>query len=171
MWQKFLGVPHLSEYLSLIGILLTLFGFAFSIWMSFKAKGAAEAAQSAAEQAKSVVKKLDLVSEVATVLQLLEELKRLHRSASVDVVPDRYSSLKIKVLSIRESGVISCPEQLKTLQDVISRLNSMEKALDKNSELLSDPKGLSSANGSLSKCTEAMVSFNEKIKSTISVIS
>lgn len=164
MWRAILEIEHLSEYLSLGGIVLSLIGFSATLVAVFRAKSTAEAARLAADQARGQVRKLDLISEMATVLRLAEELKRLHRSNAYDILPDRYSDLRLKVMVIRESKLFTDQEDQSLLQDVVVRLSALEQALDKSADVFQDKKRLARSNESLSNCMESIVRLNERIK-------
>ena len=73
------------------GNLVTVLGFAITIWTLARTKTAAVAARNAAEATKSQVSRIDTMNECAAAIAVMDEIKRLHRASAWDIVPDRYS--------------------------------------------------------------------------------
>ena len=71
-----------SDWIGLVGILISLLGFAVAIYQLRKTKTAAESAQDAALKATDGVQKLDSLLEVASFSQAVQSIKR---SGSVSV--------------------------------------------------------------------------------------
>lgn len=158
------SLPWISDYLSLIGFIITVVGFAVTLVVSFRAKRAAEMAREAATAATSSMRRLDIIADIATVRQLIEEIKRLHRSDAFDLLPERYSLVRSRVISIRESGMATSEGELSLLQDIVSRVSSLEIAYDANNDFLRDARRLAKSNQSLSECTDALIGLTEKIR-------
>ena len=169
MWQRFLEIAHLGEYLSLGGLLLSFLGFGATVILSAKAKRAAEGAQEAAQSAVKEVHKMDLVAEIATISQLLEEIKRLQRANAVEVLVDRYSGLRSKLVAIRESLLLIGNEEQVLVQDVIARIANLQKTLDRNSRYFEDVRQLALSNESISICIEAVITLSQRVKNNIQV--
>jgi hypothetical protein len=169
-WERFLAIDHLGDFLSMTGLLLTFVGFTATLLTAIKAKRAAEAARAAAESATREVRKVDLIGEVATMLQLIEELRRLQRANAVELLPDRYSGLRSKMVSIRESMFFSAEEDQTIIQDVIARIAALQKALDRDSETLNDRRQIARSNESLSVCTDVLLRLSERVRNYSTVI-
>lgn len=168
-WEQFIGITGIGEALSVADILLTLIGFTITVIAALRAKKAAELARLAAETAKLHVFRLDLVAEVAAVIQLLDELKRLHRAKALDLLPDRYTSVRAKVVSIKESDVVTLENDQRSLQDVVTRIAAIQKALDRNQLVLDDAKQLAKFNESISLCSDSMLAFKERLRNSMAV--
>ena len=76
------------------GDIASVLGFAFTIWFLIQTKSAADAARDAAIQSRSKLLLIDSVSDCAAAISMMEEIKRLHRSATWSIPPDRYSTLR-----------------------------------------------------------------------------
>lgn len=164
MWESLLSTKYLEEYLSLSGIALTIVGFLITIYAAFKAKNAAEAAKASAEAAVGKMLKIEIISEIAGALQLIDELKRLHRSNAIEVIPDRYSGLRAKLIAIRECDLLCSDRDQTSIQDVITRVSALERALDLDKRYLEKATQLARANGSLSICTDVVISIKERVR-------
>jgi hypothetical protein len=154
----------LGTKLSIVDISLTVIGFSITVWAAAKARSAADAAKEAASTATQSLIRVDIIAEIATVLHLLEELKRLQRAKAMEVLPDRYSGLRSRLVAIRESTVLAGELDQTAIQDVIARLASLEKLAVQNPQAFDNPKQLANSNGSLSTCTDAMLGVKERIR-------
>ncbi len=170
LWQWFIGIANIGEMLSVADIVLTLIGFTITVLAAYKAKRAADLAFSAAQAAKQGVRQLDLISEISAVIHLLEELKSIQRTGGTDLLLGRYSAVRIKVVEIRESGLLSEEIDQVALQDVVTRLRSLEVTLDKNVNYLGDKKNLAKCNESVSFCTDLMLGVKVRLHSKVMVI-
>lgn len=162
-------MPIVSDWIGAVGFLITIIGFLVTATAAIRARRAAAAARDAAIEAASSVKRINLVGELATVIQLLEELKRLHRARAADLLPDRYSILRARMIAIRESGLLLGDREATLVQDAIARIAALEKAYDSNREFLQSTKLLMKSNESLSTCTDSMVSLHESLKNRTAV--
>ncbi|MCU1051147.1 hypothetical protein [Stenotrophomonas maltophilia] len=156
--------PWFSDYLSLIGFAVTIIGFVVTIIVSSRAKKAADLAKESAVAATSAMRRLDVIADIATVLQLIEELKRLQRSGAFDLLPERYSGVRSRVILIRESGMVSTEPNMSALQDVVSRVSALEQAYDGDGCFLNQSGRLVKSNKSLSICSESLIGLTERIK-------
>ena len=154
----------LGTKLSIADISLTVIGFGLSVFASFKAKSAAEAAESASKATTAKILKADLHGDLATVLQLIDELKRLQRTKAIELLAERYSSLRSRVVAIRESTLMSSEEDLSAIQDVVVRLTALEKMIVQDPAILDNPRQLARNNDSLSTCTDAILALRERVR-------
>ncbi|MBB3278081.1 MULTISPECIES: hypothetical protein [unclassified Pseudoxanthomonas] len=167
--DAFSKLPLFSDWLSILGLLLTLIGFAITIIAAHRAKSAAESAREAADFAANTIRKLDLVAEMATAIRLIEELKRLHRSKAMDLLPERYAGVRAKLISMREQAFFREGSAQKQIQDVIVRISSLERAYDKDPNFLEKSNALVRSNSSLASCVDALMSLHEGIKLSMTV--
>jgi hypothetical protein len=71
------------------------------------------------------------IAELASALAILEEIKRLQRESAWRVIPDRYSTLRLKLIGIRASTSICDEEQSQVLQDAIEQLATLEQRIER----------------------------------------
>jgi hypothetical protein len=139
------------------GDLASFVGLAVTIWFAFRAKSAAEQARDAAQQVKDRISILDTVAALSAAVTTLEELKGLHRIRAWDLVFNRYSSLRKRLVTI-EAGLTE--EQRTQIGKAISqfriigqRLNVRQQASSKTNWI---PRG--STRSSLRRSTSSEAS-------------
>jgi hypothetical protein len=116
---------------SVLGIALTIVGFAFSLVGIRRSKSAAERAAAAAGQARDAINFTNSIAELAGAQAILEEIKRLQRENAWRVIPDRYSTLRLKLIGIRGSGSAATEEQRQVLQGAIAQLAELEQKIER----------------------------------------
>ena len=68
--------------------------------------------------------------ELAAVITIMEEIKRLHRVNKWEILPDRYSSVKRLLISIRASSPNIPSEHRESLLAAIQQFSTMEKKVE-----------------------------------------
>jgi len=80
------------------GDLASVLGFAFTIWLAWCAKTAAEQARDAAEEVRDRLSRFDTIAELSSAITIIEEIMRLQRTQAWeivwDIVLDRHSILR-----------------------------------------------------------------------------
>ena len=117
---------------SVAGVALSLIGFAITIRNVYVSRRAAERAEVAAIEAREAVRLFDTIQELAMALSALEEVKRLHRDHSWAALPERYSALRKRLITIRQANVSLSEEQSSRLQRAITYLADMEKTVERS---------------------------------------
>lgn len=158
------SVANIGEMLSVADISLTVIGFTITVIAAVKAQSAAKAARMAAETATESLVRVDVIAEIAAILHLLEELKRFQRAKATEMLADRYSNLRARLVSLRESRVLGDDASRSAIQDVVARLASLERMIDQDPATLENPKKLASCNQSLSLCTDALLGIKERVR-------
>jgi hypothetical protein len=120
-------VSQYADWASLIGLVISLIGFASAIIGIWKTKSAAEQAKVAAERTNENFQTLDTVSNVSRAITILEELKRLHRTQAWDLCIDRYNEVRNLLIALRSSGTIGEERSISRLQGAIQRMLDLEK--------------------------------------------
>lgn len=92
---------HWGNFASVSGLVLSLLGFALTLWGVWRSKAAAEAAQDAALKAKDAIVHSQTIIDFSAAIVMMEEIKRLHRVSAWSILPDRYSILRRVLISIR----------------------------------------------------------------------
>lgn len=92
---------HWGDLASVVRLVISVVGLAITIWVSFKAKKAAETAKTAAEQARDAARQvkdriatLDTLADASAAIAIMEEIKRLQRSGAWPIALDRCSTFK-----------------------------------------------------------------------------
>jgi hypothetical protein len=69
-----------STWADVSGFLIAIVGFAATLWNVSRSKNAAIKAQEAAQAARDSIRRVDTIVDFSTVITLLEDIKRAHRS-------------------------------------------------------------------------------------------
>lgn len=120
-----------GNILNLIGILISIVGFAITIRTALKSRTAAQAAQESVQKVREDIKRVNAVVEFATALATLEEIRRLHRAAAWHTLLERYANLKTLLVSIRTANA-DMPDPYKTsIQGALTQLSQMETQVER----------------------------------------
>lgn len=126
-WMKDNQIGDLS---GLVGIIISIFGFMGAIFGSFRARSAAERAEQASNEVKESIRLFETVSDFTSVIHVLEEIKRIHRSDQWILLPDRYSLIRKMLISMLSRQQFSV-DQAATINSAISNLSKMELTVEK----------------------------------------
>ncbi len=133
MWKEFVNfiVRHdLGDAASVIALLITVISF-IVLWVNvLRSKKASEQAKEAVAQVRDDLRKVDTVAEFSTALSAMEEIRRLHRKDAWEILPDRYSSLRKSLISIRSSNPNMLKEHKKVFQSAIQIFSSIEDRVE-----------------------------------------
>jgi len=119
------------DVVSVFGTIVTVLGFSVTIWQVLLAKSAAQAAESAADQALSAVRQFDLVVEFSGLVAVLEEVRRLQRDKVWKALPERYSQARRLLVSARQVAKDLTDDQRERIQQAIVNFRDMEMLLQK----------------------------------------
>lgn len=121
-----------------------------TVWNVRRSKSAAERAEAAATEARRVIRGYETISELATAITIMEEVKRLHRTGQVDMVLDRYATLRKALIGVRKlSPTIDESMDIK-IQSAVARLAVMEDVVEQ-SRLKGSPPDFGRLNRLLSR--------------------
>ena len=137
---------HWGDIASVVGVFISLVGFAVTIWGVLRSKSAAQRAESAADAARKSILRSDTLMELSASVTMMEEIKRLHRASAWSVLPDRYSILKSHLVSIRTSNPTLKVEHQAALQSAILQFGDMEKRIEKTISGKSGPPSVATLN-------------------------
>lgn len=116
---------------SILGFVITIFGFGFTIYKVLKVKKAAESAEFAAKSMYDGIRQLDTLSDLSSVLETMTEIKRLQREKSWKVVQDRYSSARKKLILVKSTHPNLSDQHKRKLQSAIQYLSDLEATTEK----------------------------------------
>lgn len=121
---------NLGDYASIVGLLITIVGFIYTLINVIKTRRASINAEKIALQVRADISKLDTVSLISTVISVMDEIKRLHRQGAWEILPERYSSIKKSLISIKSTYPELPLEHKKIIQSAISNFSSIEKQVE-----------------------------------------
>lgn len=122
---------HAGDIASVLGLFVSLVGFLVTIYGVWRSKRSAQRAEAAARRATEAIASMHSITDLASVLAALEEVKRLHRTSAWTLLPDRYGSLRGKLVALRTSRPRLSEDQNATLQGAIQHLANLEATVDR----------------------------------------
>ena len=121
---------------SVIGLLITVVGFALTLFNVARSRTAAERAETAANDAKQQILSHYAAIDLTRVLAELDEIRMLHRAGVWSALPMRYTAMRRQLQAIRENAPTLTKRQRTEIQGVITQFASIEgvveEALAKN---------------------------------------
>lgn len=120
-----------SDVINLAGLALTLIGFAITIFGVWRSKGAAEQARDAAMAARETIAHYDVVADLSSAMAIMDEIKRHQRHGAWTVLPDRYATLRRRLVAIKGSQADLSDTQRQTLQGSIETFADLERRVER----------------------------------------
>lgn len=121
---------NLGDYSSIVALFITIIGFIFIIIKILQSKKVAEQAKEISENIRTDILRTDTVMEFTNALSAMAEIKRLHRKDAWEILPDRYSSLRKTLITIKSSFKGFTSKQIKDLQSAIQNFKNMEDQVE-----------------------------------------
>ncbi|WP_133510490.1 hypothetical protein [Candidatus Thiosymbion oneisti] len=119
-----------GDWASAIGLIVTLIGFGLTLVGVWRSKSAAEKAKQAVIDVQRDIRKIDTVAELSAAISAMNEIKALQRKAAWEILPDRYSTLRKALITVRSANVAALAEdQQIRLQQTITLSSNMEQDL------------------------------------------
>ena len=128
---KTLSERHWGDVLNVIGVVLSLVGFTVTIWQVIRARKAAMMAEEAALKVRNAIQSFDTVEKFSAAITIMEEMKRLHRIAAWELLPDRYSTLRGLLISIRGASPGLSQEHQAVLLGAIQHSSAIERKIER----------------------------------------
>ena len=120
-----------GSWASIVGLALAIVGFLFTLIGVWKSKSAADRAAVAAAQARDNIIVLHPGDDFATAVAAMDEIKRLHRADAWVVLPDRYSDLRKRLVSLRTTYADLSEDDRAVIQSAIQHLVTLEGKVER----------------------------------------
>jgi hypothetical protein len=163
---KVLASYHAGELASVLGLFVSVVGFLVTIIGVWRSKKAAQRAEEAAKRTRETMTAMQSIVDLSSVLAALGEVKTLHRASAWNLLPDRYGSLRVKLIAVRTSRPRLTEKQRAILQGTIQHLADLEKEVDRalaSSKLPSNiPRLTSIISDQIDKLTELLVQLHRE---------
>lgn len=117
---------------SVLGVLLSVVGFAITLRNVFVSRRAAERAEGASVETREALRFFDTIQELASTVAALEEIRRLQRERAWPALPERYSALRKSLITIRHGHPDLSEEQQTRVQRAITFLADMERRVERS---------------------------------------
>ena len=125
------GLGFAGSIASLVGLVITVVGFFITIWNVRKSRTAAQQAREASLKVREDIRKIDTVSDLSSAISIMHEIKRLHRANEWIILPDRYSTLKKLLISIKVANPDLSETKKKSIQATIQQMTNIDKQIEK----------------------------------------
>lgn len=125
------GFSFIGNSASVLGLVVSLFVFAWTLKAVAKAERVAEGAKQAAEKARAAILKSNSMVELATAIREMDEIKKFHRDAIWVLLPDRYARLRASLLTIRTMMPTMSDEHKGVFQSAIQQFREMENIVER----------------------------------------
>lgn len=165
-FNLFLETYRIGDYAGLIGLVISLVGFFVTIKTSLNTRAAAAQASAAVESMRGDLRKGDTVADFSSALAIMDEIKRMHRSPTLHLLPDRYTQLQRFLVSIRSSNPLLTDADLRSIQSAIVQFASLERLVERALEVEGSVSP-AKMNSLVSKQSEAIQEVLVRIKSEI----
>ncbi len=150
----------ITFYVTIAGLAATLIGFSITIYNVRKTRRLSQ-------QIRKDIRRVDTVAEFSTFIAGISELKILQRKGAWEILPDKYSSLRKTLISIKELNPDMKDEHKKIMQSAISNLNALESEIEASNCNMTSPPEASSLNKTLSKQVDKLQPIFIQIKNQI----
>lgn len=156
-----------GDYLSVLGLFLTVIGFVATLYNVYRAKRAAQRAQEEVAKVRKDILRIDMVAEFSAALAAMEEIKRLHREGAWPVLPDRYAELRRTLISIKSAGSEMLDEHKTALQSSIQHFSSIERTVEKALSTEETPPDIPKLNSVVSRQIDHLQEVLTQVKNKI----
>ena len=157
----------LGNVVGILGLAVSVAGFIYTLKQVRTAVSSAKAAKDASEATQREVNKIDAIIEFSTVIALMEEIKRHHRGANYYILPDRYSTVKDKLVKLRGMYPNITVAQKTGLQDAIQHFKTMEDSIERGLARKRPSVNVSTANEIISDQIDFLNELLIEIKSKL----
>lgn len=168
--EKFVGFivkNNWGDVASVIGLIITVISFVVILRNVRRSKTAAEQAKKAVDQVRDDLLKTDTVAEFSSTLSSMDEIKRLHRQDAWKILPDRYSSLRRSLISIKSSNPNMSEEYKIAIQGAIQIFSSIEKQVEQALSQNKTPPDVSKLNSIISRQIDKLQQILVEMKNQI----
>lgn len=150
----------LGEISSVLGVIITLIGFIITITSLKRTR-------KIAQKVREDISKFNIVEEFSTVLMIMNEIKTLNRENAWTILPDRCSSVRKSLITIKNADLHISEEIKLQLQKSIQYFRDMEKKIDKINLGEENPKNIINMNQGISEHVDNLREIITKIKIVI----
>ena len=133
-----MATNQIGDVAALVGIVVSVSGFIITILKLIKSQRAAEAAATAANETRKSMEYVTALTDLASGIAIMEEIRRFHRAGVIQPLPDRYAELrKILIVArawrgdlVGSSGL--SVEQKATIQSALANLSKAEESVERS---------------------------------------
>lgn len=154
---------------SIIGLLIALLGFSLTLYNVHKARWTAQKAYDTALEVKEDFNRIDTITQLSSAIAIMDEIKRLHRQKAWEILLDRYSSLRKKLITIKKTFPELSEDYEKKITNAIIHFSTIENYVDKAVCGQSEPENIHRTNKIVTKQIDIIHEILEDIKRDINM--
>jgi vacuolar-type H+-ATPase subunit I/STV1 len=153
----------------MLGVVISVAGFIWTIVAVVRSKSSAERAEQAAEAVRQNQLKIDTIARIHSAIQILADIKRHQRNQAWYVLPDRYNEVCSLLKQIAgEAEYLMTNEQMTIFTSAVTQLRDIEKKIDQAIENDKAPQNkVSNLNNHVTdqadKLTEVLGQLRQKV--------
>lgn len=157
-----------ADVSSIAGVVISVIGFLVTWRNVTTSRKAADQARVAVMRVREDLAKYDVIAELGAAVAIMDEIKRLNRHGAWPILPDRYSALRQRLITIRASNLDLSEPHLADLNGAIQQIRNLEQtvesALSKQGQAELDKARFNSVvSKQLDKMTEVLVSIRTDV--------
>jgi hypothetical protein len=156
-----------GDWLSVLGLVVTLIGFAITIFNVVRSRTAAEEAERAVAKVREDILRIDTVAEFSAAIAAMDEIKRLQREGAWSVLPDRYADLRKSLISIKSANKDLPAHYMTAIQSSIQHFRGIETIIEKSLAAKKIPSNATRLNTIMSEQVDELHGILTEIKSQI----
>ena len=92
---------HVGDVAGIAGLVVSIAGFAITIWQIRRAKSATEMVEVSVKEIRREIEGRAVSLDLSELVRELEEMKEFHRSNLRSMLPSRYTSARRKLIAVR----------------------------------------------------------------------
>ena len=121
---------RIADMASIVGLFVTIGGFTIALWQIQKSKSAAQQAREVAESVRAQILQMNTVQDINAAIKAFEDIRRLHRQKVWEALPDRYTSLKQLLISIKGRTPNLSNTQKAQIQGAVQHISNIEAQVE-----------------------------------------
>jgi hypothetical protein len=124
------AIAELGDIASIVGLFITIGGFGIALWQIQKSKSASEQARQVAESVRAQILQMNAIQDISAASKAFEDIRRLHRQRAWEALPDRYTSLKQLLISIKGRTPNLSNAQKAQIQGAVQQVSNIEAQVE-----------------------------------------
>jgi len=129
---QFITDHNLGDLASVIGLVIVVVGFVFTIIGVTRSRRAAQKAEEATRAAIGEMLRSNTIADVSAAISTMSEIKRVHRLSEPQwhLLPDRYSQIRRMLIAIPTSHGNLSNADLSAVQASIAQFRAIERRVE-----------------------------------------
>lgn len=131
-WGSFVGV---------LGVIISIGGFAIAIWQASQARTSAQAAEVASKQTREAIVRAMTVIDLERSIALIQRLKELHRDRRWEATIEHYQTLRVMLGDIRDRYPEFTTRLFMESRNPLAEISNIEDSVDRAIAESTEPSG------------------------------